>query len=152
MNNLNNKFKGYEDPRTLEEAENRQAEARYAIATIERQLRERENDNSSACGQWRMKAKWVLSGKKDEMIRLAAWVRKQNRLVDLTLNGKEKLLALDPNDPNRLLLHTYNLARILAGRQSAIQQYILPEERAILEAVRAYFLLHPQLMQNDKAS
>jgi hypothetical protein len=152
MNNLINKFGRYEDPQTMEEAKARQAEARYAIASIEQQLREKEHDMSSSTGQWRKKAKWALCCRKEEMVRLAAWVRRQNLLVDLTLNGKESLPELDPNDPNRLLLHIFNLARTLAGRQSAMQQSILPEERAVLSAVHAYFTLHPELIQSNRGS
>jgi hypothetical protein len=74
------------------------------------------------------------------------------RLVDLTLNGKEKLPDIDPNDPNRLLIHAFNLARTLAGRQSAMQQFLLPDEREILDAVRSYFLLHPELIPDTRFS
>jgi hypothetical protein len=143
-------LKEYEDPRSLEEAQIRQAEARYAVASIEHQLREKEHDVSSICCEWRKKAKWALWCNKEQLVRLAAWVRRQNRLVDLTLNGKEKLPDIDPNDPNRLLLHTFNLARILAGRQSAMQQFLLPEEREILNAVRSYYLLHPELIPDSR--
>ncbi len=152
MSTLSTQFEGYADPRSLEEAETRQAEARFAVARIEQQLREREHEVSLESCKWRKKAKWALYCRKEQLVRLAAWVRKQNRLVDLTLNGKEKLPEIDPNDPNRLLIHAFNLARTLAGRQSAFQQFLLPEERDVLNAVRSYYLMHPELIQGNNGS
>jgi hypothetical protein len=143
-------LQGYKDPRSLEEAETRQAEARLAVASIEHQLREKEHDVSSICCEWRKKAKWALWCKKEQLVRLATWVRQHNRLVDLTLNGKEKLPDIDLRDPNRLLLHTYNLARTLAGRQTAMNQFLRQEEREVLNAVRSYYLLYPELIPDSK--
>jgi hypothetical protein len=152
MTNLSTQYERYVDPQSLEEAERRQAEARFAVASIEHQLREKENDFTPACRDWRKKAKWALWCKKESLTRLSAWVRRNNRLVDLTLNGKEKLPDIDPRDPNRLLLHTFNLARTLAGRQHAMKIFLSQEECEVLNAVRSYYLEYPELIPDSKSA
>jgi hypothetical protein len=147
MIKLPTQFEGFAEPKSLEDAEARQAEARFAVASIEHQLQDKENDFSSSCCEWRKKAKWALYCRKEQLVRLAAWIRRRNRLVDLTLNGKESLPDLDPNDPNRLLLYTFNLAKTLAGKQIALKLFLSPAEGEILDAVRSYYLLHPELIK-----
>jgi hypothetical protein len=74
MSTLSRQFEGYTDPRSLEEAETRQAEARFAVARIEQQLREREHEVSLESCTWRKKAKWALYCRKEQLVRLVWWI------------------------------------------------------------------------------
>ena len=86
-----------------------------------------------------------LACKKEELSRLNTWIKRHNRLVDLTLKGKQPLGELDADDPNPLLLQTYRFARELFYR-TGVQLHLM-DENTLVQAVHAYVFLHPELIK-----
>jgi hypothetical protein len=131
------------EPSDMKEAEKRQDQARKAVAEIEAQLRQKETTISADYRTWRNKAVWALNCRKEELTRINRWIRDHNRLVDLTLDGKDPILLKDKENPNQLLLHTYRLINKYCRNEGRIQS----DQMEVLDAVRTYFHIHPELLK-----